>query len=222
MQKVTVIIPTLMRSFTFDVLLEMLERSPSVKEVIVIDNSPGKSFDHITTKIKAIQEPVDMFVNPAWNEGVRRCHTDYYLLMNDDVICDDNPIRLCAEMLEDDSVDVVISRTQEDSIGEYMGRFVSDDVEFIKSPFDKQLLSGCFIMGRKQDWVPIPETIKVFYGDNWIFDQAVFRRGKRIALLYSDFICHYRSTTIKAEGTYKTPIFDQEGLEYLKLRKAML
>ena len=219
---ITVIIPTLLKCQTFPVLLEMLDMAPSIKEVLIFDNTSDKAFKSNLSKIKAIAEG-DMQVNPAWNEGVRRCHTDYYLLLNDDVLVDDHVLTHCLRLFENNNVGVVIPRLQQDDIKDYIARGLSETLEYKlgREKIKDHEMTGSFIMGRKSEWIKIPEQIQYFYGDNFIFDTTVIKNKKKLALLMSDYVSHYRSITVKAIGIYKTKIWETESNAYNQLFKEM-
>ena len=81
-KKFSVIIPTLLKSPFLRRLLIDLEECPEVGEVIIIDNvgvikGEGKQ--------RILSEKKNIFVNPAWNWGVREAKFDYICLCNDDV-----------------------------------------------------------------------------------------------------------------------------------------
>ena len=71
--KWSVIIPTLWKPKTFPELLERLQNEPCVDEILIIDNAPHqKASVEFGPKIIWLEQPQNIFVNPAWNLGVER------------------------------------------------------------------------------------------------------------------------------------------------------
>lgn len=79
----SVIIPTLLKSELIWKLLDDLNNCPAVGEILVIDNS-GR-FKSDLEKVKRVEVPENIFVNPAWNLGVSLAQFENICLCNDDV-----------------------------------------------------------------------------------------------------------------------------------------
>ena len=92
----SVIIPTIWKSpYVLD-LLNYLENTDIVGEVILIDNDISKTKDlsHLR-KLKHIQNTQNNFVNPSWNQGVSASSFDNLCIMNDDLIVPRKVFELC-------------------------------------------------------------------------------------------------------------------------------
>jgi Glycosyl transferase family 2 len=160
----SVIIPTLWKSKQILSLIDQLTLCKNVKEIIIIDNNGcnslyKKNLDK-NDKIKILIQEKNIFVNPSWNLGVSKSTGENIALCNDDVsfstkIFDDinvergslyGPHTSCYNLQKD---------------GKY---------EFIK---DKNINYGfgCLLFFNKKDYVPIPEDLKVFFGDNFLIEK---------------------------------------------------
>ena len=71
MEKYSIIIPTLWKSNRTDKLLKDLEECEYVDEIIVIDNSSIYETDRTIGKIRMISKGENIYVNPAWNLGIK-------------------------------------------------------------------------------------------------------------------------------------------------------
>ena len=90
--KVTIVIPTLQVVFN-EITLKMVEqiclKTKFVHEVIIINNANSdmmtESFKNYPM-VSVVNDLPNLYVNSAWNYGLSRCNTEYYCLLNDDVV----------------------------------------------------------------------------------------------------------------------------------------
>lgn len=162
MQKCSVIVPTMWRG---DYLLEMLDKlivSDSIEDIIIIDNDPTRTPQlPMSNKIKYIRNEKNIYTHASWEIGVLTAATNRLMFLSDDVRFDTSYIPRILEKLERGIV-----------IGAHPDAWNSN------SPFEfKQLPShvhswAVLFFVRKEDWKPIPEGLKVWFGDNWICGNA--------------------------------------------------
>jgi GT2 family glycosyltransferase len=165
---ISVIIPTMWRSEGLIERLEQLSKIKNVGEIILIDNTEQPPQLNIK-KLFHIKELKNTYVNPAWNKGVALARYDNICILNDDIHF-------------------------EDSIFEYVEPHISADVgmiglyQFEGTPYfdnDKgfKLVDtkgwrcngyACMFFIHRNSYVKIPESIKVWYGDDYLF----FKNGK--------------------------------------------
>jgi hypothetical protein len=166
----SVIIPTIWRSpYVLD-LLNYLNETSIVGEIILIDNDITKSKDtsHIR-KLKVIRNSKNNFVNPSWNQGVAVSSYDNLCIANDDLILPRKVLELADSFISPDINMVGLSPIVYD--------YIYDDINFIKEPdlitlqfTPKRLFGyGCCYFIHKDNWVDIPEDIKIQYGDDFLF-----------------------------------------------------
>jgi hypothetical protein len=209
MNQVTVIIPTLCKSmFILNTALQTLNDHELVKEILVFDNTLGK-FKSSLSKVTVFND-TDFKVNGSWNEGVEICGTEYYLLLNDDVVFNPWIIDDCIDVLENhQDVNIVTVATKE--MVDFADDMLDDGEIIYESDPQKISLQGWFIMGRKRSWVPIDRRLTIFFGDNLIYLNAL-KDGGKIAKITSNFIYHATSTTVKAMKMYESGILQEEEI----------
>ena len=159
----SVIIPTLQRARELPDLVALCAGHPAVREVIVINNHPAPLV-FVQENVRVLQQERNIFVNPAWNLGVREAVAEHIAIINDDVLFD--PVVL------DIAADFVVKPRR--GILALEGTFINREVptrprlriagsNLIGNSF------GMFMCLRKENYVPIPEDLKVWGGDDWLF-----------------------------------------------------
>jgi glycosyltransferase involved in cell wall biosynthesis len=166
MVKYSVIIPTLWKSNRTDKLLKDLEECRYVDEIIIIDNASIYETDRTIDKIRMISFGENIYVNPAWNLGIKVAKNDLVALINDDINFDTNVFGVIDENILNQFGIVGMG---EDNYKEQMDETKGPYLDVWK-PGVNDWGWGCFIMLNKKDWINIPENIKIWYGDNIIKD----------------------------------------------------
>lgn len=156
--RVSVIMPTMWKSERTEALLNNLNSSSYVDEIIIIDNNRKKCPDlSDLSKVLYLPQDENIYVNPAWNLGVSISKNDHVCLINDDINMDTNRFfEACFKY-------------GKPAIGMH-----SSCWGYEKSPIS--LLKGhslgrgwgCCIFLEKKYWVDIPEQMKIWRGDVWI------------------------------------------------------
>ena len=161
--KYTIVIPTLWKSNRIHNLLKNLIQCEHVDEIILIDNSKEfKNYYDKLEKVKVLTPLVNIYVNPAWNYGVQFSKNNCIALINDDISFDTK----------------IFGKLNEEILKEY-GFVGMDEVNYkilnddetkweIKETNSKPYGWGCFILFHKENWMPIPDQMKIWYGDNYI------------------------------------------------------
>ena len=87
MDKFSVIIPTIWKGETLNDLLINLYNCELVEEVILInnDNKNSKAIP-LHDKLIYVEPQKNLFVNPAWNLGVRMAKSNNIIISNDDIL----------------------------------------------------------------------------------------------------------------------------------------
>lgn len=169
-RKITVVIPTLQKQKEMLVnLLETLDQDSLVEEIILIDNSL-KGLDYTNSKLKLINPKENMFVNPSWNLGVKEAKNSIVALLNDDIII---PADFCSRVVEKMSPNMGcvgfnidnIQETREIKTLPEIGNLSLEETEFRGNHW------GIAIFFYKSSYDEIPNDIKIFCGDDWIFLQ---------------------------------------------------
>lgn len=162
--KFTVVIPTLWRSNRIHRLLSDLISCDDVDEIIIIDNNKSyyNYYETILNKINLIQMDSNIYVNPAWNLGVKLSRNNHIALLNDDINFNTSIFKfLNQERLNTYGI-----------IGMDSVNYKTDREFPLVYKEEKRNVQrfgwGCFITFHKKYWIDIPDNIKLWYGDDFI------------------------------------------------------
>lgn len=164
--KFSVIIPTLWKSNRIFDMLETYIKADSIGEIIIIDNNKKyfEYFKQIPDKINLIQPETNIYVNPAWNHGIKISKFENICVVNDDLTFD---VRVFDLLLSSNVLNNGIIGLSQTSYELKMNDNIILD-EW-KSGMDDWGW-GCMIFLKRNMWVEIPDNIKVWFGDNFIKD----------------------------------------------------
>lgn len=140
-------------------LLKSLTESLFVNEVIIIDNSPADRPQFQLPKVKILEQVENIYVNPAWNLGVRNAQHELICLCNDDVAFNPSIFNAAEEHLNDSTV-----------VGCHEDNFQLKNVH-IPTIHPGHAIGqgwGCVLFLHKKDFIPIPASLKIWCGDDWL------------------------------------------------------
>ncbi len=210
-KEISVIIPTLQKNKDLlKNLIISLEKDEAVKEIILIDNST-KGFELESNKLRVIIPGENIFVNPAWNLGVREAKCDIIALLNDDIIISQgfcsNVIKKMNPQMGVVGFDVDFAET----VSEILPSPKSSEIEL--KPLNYRSNNwGIAIFFYKTSYFEIPESLKIYFGDDWIFRENKKLKRQNYSISKQK-IYHFGSLTSK--GFSK--IFVDEEKIYKKL-----
>lgn len=156
-------------------------------------------------------------VNESWNLGLKQATTDYYLLLNDDCLIWDRVISKGEKIIQDPTIGLVTFRSLDNLHPDLYSRLfkgqnhppnLQDLGAEHKLKFER---IGWFIFGRRSEWQNIPAPIKLFFGDDFIYQMAR-KNGQRTVIDLAHYIWHQHNTTIKLtlDKEKFTEIFERE------------
>lgn len=182
----TLVIPTMWKYEPFIEFLEELVEHYLVDEVLIIDNDSRnrpKSDILYDPKITFIHDSgTNIFVNPAWNLGVEKAKNDYICILNDDVVFD---LRLFVKMLpfiKHENFGAAGAHPGEEHLFQHPYRDGMIDIIPWVQPEPGRSHGHLFGFGtlffvRKDNWFPIPDTMLIYCGDDWVhFTQKTYDR----------------------------------------------
>lgn len=162
--KMSVIIPTMWvpgPEFIMTLLNDLSQRS-LVGEIIIIDNRPEARPDiPFSNKVQILSQEENIYVNPAWNRGVGISKYDKLLILNDDVNTDWTLLEKVYDYITPQTGmigtdvhcwDATCSR-----------EFTVDTVK------DRPVGYACLFFIHKQSYCTIPDELKVWCGDDFLF-----------------------------------------------------
>jgi glycosyltransferase involved in cell wall biosynthesis/GT2 family glycosyltransferase len=170
-RNVSVIIPTMWRSEHLSDMIDKYIACPSVGEVLVVDNDPQVKFP-INDKARVIYSGPNIYVNPAWNMAAKEAKCEYLLFANDDILLDD---------IDNLLVYIKSNIVSNEVIGLDVKRMNQNEYS-LEHPQPKEYYGwGCFFMMKKEYYVPIPDDIKIWCGDNtqWVCNQPLILAGAK-------------------------------------------
>ena len=170
MKKISIVIPTLQKNIEMlNNLVRNLETDEAVSEILVIDNS-CKGYTLECAKLRVIVPEENLFVNPSWNLGVKEAKEEVVALLNDDVTL---PYSFCSRVIEKMTPDMGIvgfHRDFIDNIPQVMP--IPDSTELtLEKATGRCGFFGITMFFYKTSYVEIPEDIKIFWGDDWLYYQ---------------------------------------------------
>lgn len=173
--------------------------SEFIDDIIIIDNEPTKKFDlPKNNKIKYLTKGYNIFVNPAWNWGVSESKNENLIIANDDILIQNIDYYLENFLLYENSI-----------IGLSSSKLNSTDIITIEDSVGNMPKGfGCFFYLRKKNYIPIPEDLKIFYGDVILYNSTIEKKvfyGPNIEIKMSvtsnSFLNFFRE---KEKPTYKS------------------
>lgn len=164
--------------------LNDIVKHPLVGEIIVVDNNPNER-PHpdffANEKINLVTFGKNIFVNPAWNYGVFKAKYDKIGIMNDDIIFD---LRIFDRVYPFIIEEIGPSGL---SVRPWHEHFVDGLIRI--EPFapgaNTFLFANMFFIHRKS-WQVIPAGLDLYFGDNYVFDTALWN-NKPIYLIKDIF-----------------------------------
>lgn len=171
-----VIIPTMQRSPLLWEQLPHYLASELVAEVVIINNVPA-AIDLEHPKLRVLAQERNIYVNPAWNLGVASSTAALLCIANDDLLFDPHLLHAAARILRmpcgilgpnESTFMGVTSEALADSTGR-AGRLR------VKPVYRRTAGFGTLMFMRRSSYVPIPETMRIHFGDDYLFHQQRHR-----------------------------------------------
>lgn len=193
----SVIMPTLQRVPATTALIDDLTASPLVGEILVINNAVAP-LPYSSPKLRELRQATNIFVNPAWNLGAREATHQNLCFVNDDIRFDISLFPVVQKFLR---IPVGIIAPHEHS---FTGELSALDRPEARrrtrfTPVYRRTDGfGTLMFMRRKAFVPIPDPLKVWFGDDFLFHQQRHRN-----VVFSGVPIHTRmgATSRSAEFT---------------------
>jgi hypothetical protein len=214
MDKFSVIIPTIWKGETLNDLLSILYNCELVGEVILINNDNKNSKPiPLNDKLIYVEPQKNLFVNPAWNLGVRMSISNNIIISNDDILFDVEYFINCL-------IDIHINHMKLEDLGIVGMDSDNYDLELNSNSPKFQshgILEGkggwaCLLAFDKKNWIPIPNQLKIWYGDNFLLAS-----GKRLIDMSGLKIQTKMSSSADTSVDWVKDITDNDLIEWNKL-----
>lgn len=199
--KFSVVIPTLWQSTRIHRLLDDLSDCDKVGEIIIIDNN-SEYYNKVSKcypKVHLLQQSENIFVNPAWNLGVKTAKYEQICIANDDINFDTNIFDYL-----DGKIEGVIGMDTNNYELQESGNFIITKIQ------TRCWAWGCLIFINKKDWIDIPDSLLIWYGDDYLINRLP------AFIIGNLWIESELSTT---SGSVKfSPIYENDLKNYKKLQ----
>ena len=137
-----------------------------IGEVIIVDNAKNNKFFRLPkhNKLIVLEQKENIYVNPAWNVGVKHSKFDKICLMNDDIIFDITVFDKVFKFITLENGVIGPNGTSIKSF--YMDSpYISvDPCRTFTHGF------GTLLFVHKKNYLPIPNELKINFGDVWLYD----------------------------------------------------
>jgi hypothetical protein len=220
----TVVVPTMWKYEPFvDFLNELLNNS-NVGEVILIDNDPTRTpVLRASSKLRYITFGSNIFVNPSWNYGVENASYDYVCILNDDLTFDLSVFNGVRPVLDNDTTGVIgITPGHK----EYNQTPVTDG-KYQIVPWQEgmhQFGYGCLMFVNKNNWTHIPDELKIYYGDYFIFDNHLANNRINYCIVNMFHNTPYAQTCVDMyikNAEQMAELQENEGIAYEDIKRAI-
>lgn len=226
--KILVVIPCLYGPDHTREAIESLINKPDV-DVLLIDNGAEDSvksslnYYYLAHKscCELIQNKNNIYVNPAWQQGINYFlkHPEYshIIIMNSDLIMQNDWANIVKNIWSNDPDAIIIPQNTQDK--NFRFDVPKETTELLQV---HEGTPGVFItMNRKQAEIinPIPSELKIWFGDNWIFE--ILRGcGYKTLIPNNLWSYHYWSQNVqKVAGISEMIEEDKRQWEIVKHRK---
>ena len=202
MHKFSAIIPTMQKNVNLlNILIDSIADSNLVGEIIVIDNS-GKGYFHSSPKVRVLIQSENIYVNPAWNLGIKESNFDYFMLLNDDIYLANWQIEEVYNFITITKNCGLVGVESSTSMQEIMDDTLlkipaTTKVKFRKIKNIRQnddIYWGVAIFGKRENYYEIPIEMKVYCGDDYLIYKNIQNRKQNYSI-YNTKIFHVGSLT---------------------------
>lgn len=179
-------------------------RLPGV-DLCLIDNGADSSVKKVLKHAggAAISNKQNVYVNPAWNQAMAyfldRSQYDVLTIANSDVVMDPNWLSVLTNRVEHFHDEITIPRLSDDRVSVMSGRHTNAE-DWTTAETVPGGVPGVFMVLRRkvvERVFPIPEEMKIWFGDDWIFTIAR-ELGYHTRILHNLLAFHHWSKTIAA------------------------
>lgn len=189
--KFSVVIPTPQRSRHLGPLVAQCAEHNLVHEVLVINNA-ATPLKWDSEKVHVLHQKENIFVNPGWNLGAATARGEYLAIVNDDVRFRDEALDHAAKILRRGWYSMV-GPSRHCFNGAQQGRIGHRFASLHTSPF------GTFMCLRRENYVPIPDDLLIWGGDDWLM---LNQRRPLAELINTTFETEMSTTSGSSEFQY--------------------
>jgi hypothetical protein len=195
-----------------------LVQHPLVGEIIIVDNNeterPLDNIFKFEPKIRIESFGRNIFVNPVWNYGVKNALYDKICVMNDDMVFDTRVFNRVYPFIKEENGTIginIMPCPQQKKDGQI--RIVPYTTDMPCFGF------GLLFFTHRNSYEMIPEGLELFFGDNFIFDNSIWR-NKPMYVIMDLFYYTPFAATCSTLGSIVGEKFDKEKWIYKEIIKS--
>lgn len=178
---ISFIVPTLWKSDKIhDTIKSFINADIPNSEFIVVNNEPSIKYESPHPSVIVLEQNQNIFVNPAWNLGVKVSKNDLVCIINDDITINVNTIKTNLETLIHMTDETIIgfdaNRNFDESLNENL-EILNFEIATCRS-----LGFGCMLILKKHNYIEIPEGLDIFFGDDLLY---WFNKDYRQKIVYN-------------------------------------
>jgi hypothetical protein len=158
----SVIIPTLWKCDRLNETLKELNSHPLVGEILLFDNTVNEIPITDLPKLKHILEGRNTYVTSPWNKGALMAQYNKLLVLNDDNWIDWNILYSLSDFITEE-VGLIGMDEKNHHMTETNYEIGLEPIEHRNGGY------GCVLFVHKNSWIPIPEEMKIWGQDDWLF-----------------------------------------------------
>jgi hypothetical protein len=189
---ISVIIPTLLKVDRLYKTLYELSICEEVGEIILINNTTNEISLNIP-KVRQIFEGRNTYINPAWNMGARLAKFDKLCIINDDIWFDWKYLsEISNYIVEENGLIGMSSFNYNTPLYPFQINAINSNEKTTRG--HRPTGFACCFFIHKNNWDFIPEDMKLWAGDDWMF-----YRSKKV---------NYVIDGLKCEGSVSATLDD--------------
>jgi len=193
------------------------------KNILLFDNGSSPSYKKFAQElqIRYQREPKNIFVNPAWNIIFNQEDSHYLTLLNNDCfILSRDYFQDVLKHMENNNIGITSCKTKniktiQTPLKTKKFFFLNKEnnvIDFV--PFARRqgwLMTIDLQQYKKMDYI-IPNYLKLWYGDDWIWGQYI-KNNKKYGVYRNRYAVHIKNTTISSENLYSIINDDTRNLD---------
>jgi glycosyltransferase involved in cell wall biosynthesis len=212
MTKFSVIIPTIWKGDYLNELLDSLYKSDYVDEVILINNDKLNTYPNLekNEKLTYVEPGKNIFVNPAWNMGVKISRNNKIIIAQDDLLFDVDVLGKLVDLIENSNNKLNQYGILGMSYGNY---FLDNNMDYVSvEHFQHAPAWACILLFDKSVWKEIPDQLKIWYGDDFIKYTS-----KPLLQIRGLKIVSKISTSVNSSADWISAVLENDRIEWNKL-----
>lgn len=187
--------------FTRNCISDLLNQSDQDFKVTLIDqnSSEGGTQEYLDSirneSITVIKNDINKPLNHVWNEFAKNAKEDLLCFLNNDVIISHNFVSdvLCV-FENEENVGIAVHSTNHP----HFNKVFDTPIYRVLAPF--VFMQGWDFTIRRELFTPIPESIKIYCGDDFLFN-SVYEQGFTLAYILSSPMIHLEGQSKKFMST---------------------